>query len=262
MNRRTLTELAANPDLISGIYNYCDRWCEKCALTSRCLVYATEQEDADESPESRDIENAAFWQKLSAMFRETREMITQWAEEEGIDLTHVDEEAEETRRKRRDAASRHRLALAGKEYASAVTEWFKGLATTITVRDLPPDHQDEEQTQQVEDASDVIHWYQYQIAVKSMRALSARSSEVDEIDDPDIDLYPKDSDGSAKVALVGIDRSISAWRLMQLAVPERSESIVPLILQLERLRGRAEKEFPEARSFMRPGFDEILGEPN
>ena len=30
MNRLTLTELAANPDLISGIYNYCDRWCEKC----------------------------------------------------------------------------------------------------------------------------------------------------------------------------------------------------------------------------------------
>src|SRR5258705_2000420 len=40
--RRSLTELAGNPDLISGIYNYCDRWCERCPLTSRCLVYATE----------------------------------------------------------------------------------------------------------------------------------------------------------------------------------------------------------------------------
>ena len=54
MRRRTLTELANNPDLISGIYNYCDRWCERCPLTSRCLVYATEQED-DDSPENRDI---------------------------------------------------------------------------------------------------------------------------------------------------------------------------------------------------------------
>jgi len=59
MRRRTLTELANNPDLISGIYNYCDRWCERCPLTSRCLVYATEQEDND-SPESRDIHNEAF----------------------------------------------------------------------------------------------------------------------------------------------------------------------------------------------------------
>ena len=71
--------------------------------------------------------------------------------------------------------------------------------------------------------------------------------------------FPKDSDGSAKVALIGIDRSIAAWRLMQLSLPERAESIVPLILQLERLRSRLEKSFPEARDFVRPGFDEILG---
>ena len=85
MNRRTLTELAANPDLISGIYNYCDRWCEKCQFTSRCLLYATEQEDPDDSPESRDIQNKAFWDKLGRIFQETKEMLTEWAEEAGVD---------------------------------------------------------------------------------------------------------------------------------------------------------------------------------
>ena len=74
MRRRTLTDLANNPDLISGIYNYCDRWCERCPLTSRCLVYATEQED-DYSFPGNDLRNEAFWQKLSAVFQETREMI-------------------------------------------------------------------------------------------------------------------------------------------------------------------------------------------
>jgi hypothetical protein len=69
---------------------------------------------------------------------------------------------------------------------------------------------------------------------------------------------PKDSDGSAKVALIGIDRSIAAWRLMQLSLTERDNSIVPLILQLERLRHRLEKSFPDARGFIRPGFDESL----
>jgi hypothetical protein len=57
------------------------------------------------------------------------------------------------------------------------------------------------------------------------------------------------------VALIGIDRSIAAWRLMQLSLPERAGSIVLLILQLERLRQRLEKSFPDARSFIRPGFD-------
>jgi hypothetical protein len=64
------------------------------------------------------------------------------------------------------------------------------------------------------------------------------------------------------VALIGIDRSIAAWRLVQLSLPDRLDSIVPLILQLERLRKRVEKSFPEARDFVRPGFDELLGAAN
>jgi hypothetical protein len=58
------------------------------------------------------------------------------------------------------------------------------------------------------------------------------------------------------VALIGIDRSIAAWRMMQLSLPRRGESIVPLMLQLERLRQRLEKSFPQARDFIRPGFDQ------
>jgi hypothetical protein len=68
MRRRTLTELANNPDLISGIYNYCDRWCERCPLTSRCLVYATEQEDGD-SLESRDIQTKRSGGNSNRSFR-------------------------------------------------------------------------------------------------------------------------------------------------------------------------------------------------
>jgi hypothetical protein len=38
------------------------------------------------------------------------------------------------------------------------------------------------------------------------------------------------------VALIGIDRSIAAGGMMQLSLPERVESIVPMILQLDGLR--------------------------
>ena len=238
MRRRTLTELANNPDLISGIYNYCDRWCERCPLTSRCLVYATEQEDND-SPESRDVHNEAFWQKLSSIFQETHEMIAGWAREAGVDLTEPGPEDEARHRRKRQLVDNHPLAKAGKKYANTASDWFREL----------------DQRVDSEDACEVIQWYQYQIAVKTMRALSARREELEE--DPEL---PKDSDGSAKVALIGIDRSIAAWRMMQLSLPERADSIVPLILQLEVLRTRLEHAFPEARDFVRPGFDEILGQ--
>jgi hypothetical protein len=44
---------------------------------------------------------------------------------------------------------------------------------------------------------------------------------------------------------------------MQLAAPESATSIITLILQLARLRNRTESEFPDARNYIRPGFDEI-----
>src|SRR2546423_12370271 len=87
MSRKQLRQLAANPDFISGIHNYCDRWCERCSFTSRCLVYATEEADSDSDPASRDINNAVFWQKLASVFQETQEMISAWAVENGVDLS-------------------------------------------------------------------------------------------------------------------------------------------------------------------------------
>ena len=239
MRRRTLTELANNSDLISGVYNYCDRWCERCPLTSRCLVYATEQEDND-SPQSRDVCNEAFWRKLSTIFKETRVLIGAWAEEAGVDLNGNSDDDDSRSKRKRQLVDNHPLTKAGKKYANAASDWLREFDQTVEVSDL-------------EDAREVIQWYQYQIAVKTMRALSGRKEELEE--DPEIMDFPKDSDGSAKVALIGIDRSIAAWRMMQLSLPDRVESIVPLILQLDRLRQRVENSFPQARDFIRPGFD-------
>src|SRR5215204_4136729 len=222
MRRRTLTELARNPELISGIYNYCDRWCERCPLSSRCLLYASELEDDDGSPESRDIQNEAFWKKLSSIFQETREMLKEWAEEAGVDLNEIKDEDDLHLRRRRRQPDNHALAKAGKKYANAASDWFREFDQFEEVSDLAATDKDVEEADRLIDAREIIHWYQYQIAVKTIRALSSsfEESEFDEVDD-----YPRDSDGSAKVALLGIDRSIAAWRLMQMSTPERSESI-------------------------------------
>ena len=260
MRRRSLTELASNPDLISGIYNYCDRWCERCPLTSRCLVFATEQVDHNGATENHDTHNEAFWDKLSSILDETQDMISSWAREAGVDLTHIPEEELKTRKRRRQLADNHPLARTGKKYANAASDWFRQFDHNVVLSDLPPCEKGGEQSEQLEDAREVIQWYQYQIAVKIMRALSCRDDGWE--DEPEMAAFPKDSDGSAKVALIGIDRSIAAWRLMQLSLPECADSIVPLILQLERLRKRVEKTFPEAREFVRPGFDEVLTAAN
>jgi len=62
--------------------------------------------------------------------------------------------------------------------------------------------------------------------------------------------------GSAKVALIGIDRSIGAWAKFMEIIPERADATVNLIKLLKKILSITEKTFPQARSFIRPGFDE------
>src|SRR5437868_5552500 len=207
MNKDELMELAENPDFISGIYNYCDRWCERCPFTSRCMVYATERaESISDDPESHDINNAKFWQKLEAIFRETHEMILEWAEEMGVDLESAEAEAAIAERgQRREEAKEHPVSLSARHYAQMVQEWFKEeFAVEENVHD--------------------------------------------------------DITGKARIALIAIDRSLSAWRLMQNALPEKTESTVPMLIELEQLRRAIERIFPRARDFIRPGFDELGSE--
>ena len=59
LKTKDLLELAGDPRFISGIYNYCDRWCERCQFTSRCLLYAQERESAGDT-EANDIHNEAL----------------------------------------------------------------------------------------------------------------------------------------------------------------------------------------------------------
>jgi hypothetical protein len=179
--------------------------------------------------------------------------------ESGVDLTKPPSPAArqkaETKRKQTRDSGQHPLAVSAKGYASEAGAWFREFTQMITERGRPLDH---EHAQQFEEASQVVQWYQYQIAVKLMRAVSSRQEENEEPGES----VQKDSDGSAKVALIGIDRSIGAWRMLQLAVPEKAVWVIRMILQLEYLRREIESEFPDAREFVRPGFDEVLGQPN
>lgn len=259
MRRRNLTELTANPNLISGIYNYCDRWCERCQFTARCLVYATENEADDEVPESRDINNEAFWNSLSSTLKDAQNMLKVWAAEAGVDLTVIQDECSSPKKKRHFDVADDPLAEIGKDYANTATAWFSELSGTNFSRIHDLKGFDCESSDEIRNALEVIQWYQYQIAVKTMRALSSRNREQDPDEWAQDEARAKDSDGSAKVALIGIDRSIGAWYVLQKCLAGKSETVFPLILLLDGLRRRIEQEFPCAREFIRPGFDEVQG---
>jgi hypothetical protein len=279
MRKSTLRELARSRDFISGIYNYCDRWCERCPLTARCLVYASEQaDDVSADPEVHDINSAKFWKRLESIFQEAHEMILELAEEAGLDREELEGEAISVDREQlRQDAKHHELSLSARRYAEMVQHWFiEEFAVEGHVHDdTTGKSKNTEDDIDVSDAIEVIRWYQFFVAAKVYRALMGledkriedalavddafTDTDLDE-DDLQFSVAGDDSDGSAKISLIAIDRSSSAWRVMQSSLPEKADSIKPMLLELERLRRATEQVFPQARDFIRPGFDEIISE--
>jgi hypothetical protein len=269
MKTKDILDLADDPRFIPGIYNYCDRWCERCSFTSRCMLYAMEEEDRDD-PAKHDINSEDFWNKLSSIFKEAHEMLETMAAERGIDLGAVDvEQAKEEGNRRKEKTKSNPLARSAQHYVKLVNEWFDSEFTDSEQRDagrtrgdLPiVDFDAEDRASDIQDAVEVVRWYQFQIAVKIMRGLSRDVSEdgehsPEEEDEAQTENGQSDSDGSAKVALIGIERSIGAWAKLRELLPDKSHSILPIMLHLEQLLRATEQAFPKAQSFVRPGFDE------
>lgn len=273
---------------IPGIFNYCDRWCERCAFTLRCRTYAmghsmrglrgpkddpedTEFENEggnDEEPtaaEDRDVANGDFWEALSESYGMSREDLEEMAEGLSFELTEEElKEAEETEQRQEERA----MELGGaatqsaQAYAWKMREFFKAHpeledmdATTFNAHVASPSGNAAEtkgRAVRLWDAIEIILWHEYFIQVKLQRAYHSRARE--EEFPPD---WPADSDGTAKVVLIALDRCIAAWAVVQELLPQHAQAAVEFMVRLNRLRERVATDFPKAREFVRPGFDEL-----
>ncbi|NCC53081.1 MAG: hypothetical protein EOM20_17970 [Spartobacteria bacterium] len=253
---------ACNPDNIPGIHNYCDKWCERCPFTARCAVFEMGQTEEVESLVRGDDENDAFWAALQKNLVASMQLIEDMARAHNIDLDELMTltESEEEIQKR-EAADAHPLMVAAQTYTSAVYEWFENNNPLFQdkMQELQRIHELElpganvlDNVMELNDLFDVIQWYHTIVSSKIHRAVQGLVNGIPKA----IEEFPRDSDGSAKVALIAMDRSISAWTKMRDHFPERDDDIIDFLVQLERLRRATEKYFPEAWAFVRPGFDE------
>ncbi len=254
-----LEELARNPQLVPGIYNYCDRWCERCTHTTRCLNFQMEQEEnRTRSPEAHDIHNEAFWKGMIESFLQVIEMLREDLERKGIVITDAELAAAAFSEDRdHERASRHPLARAAQAYGDLVEQWFKTSrrAWRAKGKELQqafelrlPGRAPRREWARLQEAVEVIRFYQRFLYPKLGRALRGRLE-----GDP-----CGDAAGSAKIALIAMDRSLGAWGRMLAQFPEREAATLPLLIHLEKLRRDVEKTFPKARAFVRPGLDKPL----
>jgi hypothetical protein len=232
MSTHALLKLAADPRLIPGVYSYCDHWCEQCRLTSRCLVFASTRAEGE-------MRDAGEWfAQISLDMNDAMELLQQEAAELGVELSAPPSPEDHSEAQAvRTLVTEHPLVDHARHYARLADVWLAGHAAAASAHAAAR-------------PIDTIRWYELQIGAKLHRALGSLASGPD---DPEPGLQT-DGNGSAKVALIGIDASIGAWFDLLALSPSRN-GVAAIIERLHRLREDVEQAFPHARVFVRPGFD-------
>ena len=247
---------------IPGIYNYCDRWCERCCFTDRCAVY---EEEKNETAAEKDIQNKAFWDKLAENFQKSIELLHEMAREKGFDLNKIPPEEEERielkTKKTRSMVKSDPLIIICRDYAMQARKMMeneelwrrKGEEMIQHQRMGVVDIQEiEDQLHLMKECKSVICWYLFFIEVKFSRALSGMIEGWDEKDS-----IQTDYNGSAKIALVAVNRSREAWTQLYTLIPDE-DTVLPILASLSKIDTTAREKFPNAAKFLRPGFDDNI----
>lgn len=243
---------------IPGIYNYCNRWCERCNFTGQCSVFASEKE-------MREIANAPEDQRQD-MIDEMEKRIfgfddfdqDEFFEDEATENfpdNDIDFDEEEYENEENDLfsprkqAERHPLVMKVRDYSDQSREWLmrQEASTKNDFHKLLA----EGSADIIFEALEVIGWYHLFLFTKTDRAMNGHF-EMEENE-----FAESDMNGSAKVALLGMDECIEAFTTLQFYLRSEKTAIVGFRKMLEEIRFEAEQIFPDARSFIRPGLDEV-----
>jgi hypothetical protein len=218
---------------IIGISNYCDRWCETCAFTSRCRLFADAAEiEAKLDPGLKEIVDAP------PLPEDVPSPPPQWMKEMIAEMNAATEDPalDALQQPRREPPPEHLLV------ESRADDYFTRVHAWVRERSFSNDPTD---------PCAVITWFHLQIMVKMHRAIHGLAE-----DGPGPHDWPPDHDGSAKVALIGIDRSHAAWLELADRGNASQGEVAPFIADLVWLGESLERIFPKARAFVRPGLDE------
>ncbi|HQU86019.1 MAG TPA: hypothetical protein PKY59_23025 [Pyrinomonadaceae bacterium] len=233
------------PEFISGMHNYCDRWCERCTFTARCAVAEAEAETSDEE---RDINNEAFWKSIAANFAAAKSMLEEKAAEFGIELTPpTAEEWSKYKNAEKDFIRDQPLTRSAETYWKESHKLLENTDDWLIFAPL-------DEAERAEMLA-VVHWYQFFISAKIQRAFHGLIDFDGTYTDEELHDPQSDTNGSAKIALIAAARSQMAWTA--LLSNENEPHIQPLISLLETIKHQTENSFPNAQNFIRPGFDEI-----
>lgn len=217
---------------IVGIFNYCDRWCERCPLTSRCGLFAEQTE--------LECEHGNGPLTTPKVERERRKLL-----EENLEVRALFAQA---LRKNPGGPPRSESKLPP-NMESAFEPSPAVVANSAVL------HKKNMQARlsanaAVRLAAETIEHFTLFVPMKMLRAFVQVSRE-----------GPGDSqsdaNGSAKAALLGLERMEQAWKTLVETRHYTERDVAPFLAEIARMQRNIARATPDARAFVRPGFDEL-----
>jgi len=216
------------------VFQWCDRWCDRCSQTGLCGLYqrsssATTEEILEELPKFFETAMKALKESIERMSLDPETLTESNFEDEWGWKCHL-------------LRNDERVALA-KKYRKMTSRWFDS---------LKDDYSTELRMENpaLTECLDVILWFKHLLEYIIKRALISKNEEEEE------NVEPRDSIGNAKLLLVSIDRIINAWGYVYEKFAENEDEILDILICLQSLGKKIEGAFPDARAFVRPGLDE------
>jgi len=232
---------------IEGIYNYCDRWCERCADTDRCRLYDRLQRDArrraarGEDPDDPEVAIADVRRAL----KRTMRLVTRHAKRMGLDLDAIAREAARAPAPDWSTIDDHPLAREGMAYLDAGLELIEAVRQDFgeTRDDVAQRSRFMEVNEEVDalagvaEAADVLNWDVSLVAVKIKRVLGGLLKDA-EADADDERFHLEDAQATAGLVLRCLQRDARALLAIYDWSDAHRDRALDLLAKTERL-GRA-----------------------
>lgn len=232
---------ARNPRLIPGIYNYCDGRCPRCAFTRRCLTFLDNEALKATGPD----DDRSLADAVGGSMQQAIDMAAEAAYRDEIDLPAIGGAQRDARDDPRFDSERHRgdpTAINAREYGRLAWRIAKAVAPLVVARGDP----------RVIEAVETIDWFSSLISAKVYRAICGLEERW-ELEEE----VQTDYNGSAKIALVGIEESRRAWGVLMEQGKATADGVpAQAVKMLDALEAAIRGRFPRVMAFVRPGFDE------
>ena len=261
MKKKQIKQFIANPDHISGIHDYCNRWCEKCPFKSRCKNYAFEKQYDNDVNEPDDLlfsveeEVAPMDYNNEMLDTENQHMFLNFIDfvmhepDFDVDIIPLEVYDDKEQESKIEHLFSHPLYKQAVLCYDLMAEWFSVAEPYMDILTENPEQLSREAAKSIADAIELIQWNRTLILSKTFRAISFD-------DDSYLFEIETDANGSVKVVLVALDEMFDAWCDILVAIPETENLTFDILQHITIFKDQLKVNYPFATCFVRPGFDE------